>query len=137
MSITENIIIKINNKILQLNNIKKDIEFILNKKDSNDLCKSLNLKGKYAFEIIEKLNILLEHVDEKINVCNIKKNEFENKVDLYNYNNWISFLNIKNKDIEDIMSDIEELESNNDIFQISEIDTNKEDYDDLDNMVNV
>ena len=108
-----NIVTDINNKIERLNKEKVEINFILN---ANTVLED-NL-GDYLFEVRSKINELLTYVDIKIEICELKKQKYENELHKKNYSNWLSYIENKKHHI----NSISEILENCDLFSITELD---------------
>ena len=95
-------------KIKQLNEIKVEMQYILNYKNSDDIYNILNIKGTHnTIDLIDKISNLVESVEYKLEICEKKKRELEDDIDMINYNDWIYYIKEKKDFIDNILNDYE------------------------------
>ena len=125
-----NIIKYIDDKIDKLNQEKNELIFILN----NDSVLEDKI-GNYLNEIKIKFNELLNYINSKLEICELKKKKYENELYEERYNIWLKYIQQKQEyitkltetlDNTDLILELDEI----DFTEISETNTfHKEDID--------
>ena len=73
--------------------------------------------GDYLYEIKNKFNDLLTHIDIKMEICELKKKKYEEELCMKNYNLWRVYLENKKQYVDKITEELENI----DILSMTEI----------------
>ena len=111
-SILYDIIKDINDKIEKLNQEKLELTFIL---DSNSIVEEK--VGDYFGDLKCKFNELLSYIDLKIEVCESKKNKYEDNLRREHYNTWLIYIERKKQYINNLTETL----GNTDLLSMTEL----------------
>jgi hypothetical protein len=95
-------------KIKQLNEIKAEMQYILTYKNSDELYNILNITSTYnTIDLMKKISNLVESVEYKLEICEKKKKELEDGIDMIKYNDWVYYIKEKKDFVDNILNDCE------------------------------